>query len=136
MEAQTRPEKKGVGRKDQPSLFGDDPEEAVRGLMKLRVEYALTCEGFDLHIPQEKSVDNIGVIYNASAGNTCLDSEEDLDLGPCRGRFRISVIPLYTENDITGPNGEKSVVAVIRPLSARRTIKHQPPHLNLGLEHS
>ena len=108
--------RKGIGRKDQPSLFGDDPEEEAKALMKLRVEYALQSDGFELHIPQEKSVESTSVIYRAGAGNACLDAEEELDLGPCRGRFRISAIPVFTEEEILGPKGEKGVVAVLRPV--------------------
>ena len=106
--------KKGAGRKDQPNLFGDDPEEERRALVKLRVEYALASDSFDLYIPPDKSVESVGVIFDSSAGDCCLDAEEELDLGSCRGKFRISVIPMYTEDETLGPNGEKAVVAVLR----------------------
>jgi hypothetical protein len=116
--------KKGFGRKDQPNLFGTDPEEEARVLLKLRVEYSIANNAFDLHIPRDKSVESAGVIYQASAGNCCSDGEEQLDLGPCRGMFRISALPFFTDEDALGTNGEKSVLAVIRPLQQRqRTVQ-------------
>jgi hypothetical protein len=112
--------RKGIGRKDQLNLFGVDPEEEARALMKLRVEYALPGGGFAPHIPQDKSIDSVGVIFEASTGNCCRDGEEVLDLGPCRERFRISAIPVFTDDDMLGPKGEKAVVAVLRPVSNYR----------------
>ena len=123
--------KKGIGCKDQPSLFGDDPVVEARLLMKLRVDYALTGGGFALHIPPEKSVESKGVIYDASVGNICLDAEEELDLGPCYGRFRISAIPLFTEDAAVGRTGERSVVAIIRPLE--KAVGPSERTLTLGL---
>lgn len=115
--AQTR---KGIGRKDQPNLFGTAPEEEARVLLKLRVEYSVASSTFDLHIPHDKSVESTGVIYAAAAGNCCSDGEEQLDLGPCQGRFRINALPFFTDDDAFGPNGEKSVLAVIRPLQRKQ----------------
>jgi hypothetical protein len=115
--AQTR---NGIGRKDQPNLFGTDPEEEARAMLKLRVEYSVPSSTFDLHIPRDKSVESAGVIYQAAAGNSCADGEEQLDLGPCHGKFRISALPFFTGDDAVGPKGEKSVLAVIRPLQQRQ----------------
>jgi hypothetical protein len=84
--------------------------------MKLRVDYALQGGGFDRHIPQDKSVESASAIYGASVGNVCTDAEEELDLGPCYGRFRISAIPLFTEAGAKGPDGGRSVVAILRPV--------------------
>ena len=123
--------KKGIGCKDQPTLFGDDPEEEARALMKLRVDYALAGGGFALHIPPEKSVESKGVIYDASVGNICLDAEEELDLGPCYGRFRISAIPLFTEDGAVDRTGERSVVAIIRPME--KAVVPSERTLTLGL---
>jgi hypothetical protein len=105
----------GIGRKDQPDMYGADPEEEARALLRLRVEYSIASGSFDLHIPRDKSVESAGTIYTASASNSCVDGEEDLDLGPCWGMFGISALPVFTEESALGPNGEKSVVAVIRP---------------------
>ena len=123
--------KKGIGYKDQPLLFGGDPEEEARELMKLRVEYALMGGGYDPHIPIDKSVENAGVIYEASVRNICLDAEEELDLGPCRGRYRISAIPVFTQDCEMGPNGERSIVAIIRPLE--KQMKRDERMLTLGV---
>jgi Zn-dependent peptidase ImmA (M78 family) len=122
---------KGVGRKDQPGLFGDDLQDEAKALMKLRVEYALASEGFGLHIPREKSVESAGVIFDASVRNVCLDAEEELDLGPCRGRFRISAIPVFTDDQNLGPNGEKAVFAVLRPATTPRAGSEAVPPLGL-----
>jgi hypothetical protein len=107
--------RKGIGRKDQPDLFGLNPEEEARTMLRLRVEYSLASSAFAFHIPRDKSVESEGAIYDAAASNRCVDAEESLDLGPCRGDFCISAMPLFTEEDALGPKGEKAVVAVIRP---------------------
>ena len=106
--------RKGIGCADQLSLFGDDPTEQAKSYLKLRVDYALATEDFGLHIPVDKSIESKGVIFEASQGNRCLDATEDLDLGPCRGRFKINAIPVFTDDEIEGPSGEKAVVAVLR----------------------
>lgn len=117
--------RKGIGRKDQPNLFGTDPEEEARALLKLRVEYSVASSTFDLHIPRDKSVENAGVIYQAAAGDCCSDGEEQLDLGPCQGKFRICALPFFTDDDSLGPNGEKSVLAIVRPMQQRRPTAQQ-----------
>jgi Zn-dependent peptidase ImmA (M78 family) len=111
--------KRGVGSKDQMTLFGTDPEEDARELLRLRVDYALATRTFDAHVPADKSVDSSSSIHRASVDNLCLDADEILDLGPCRGAFRISTVPLFTEEGCAGPRGERQVVAILRPRGER-----------------
>jgi Zn-dependent peptidase ImmA (M78 family) len=112
----------GLGRADLPDLYGTDPAAEALTLTRLRVEYAVPSATFAYHIPADKSVDSATVIQQACQSSESIDGEEVLDLGPCRGRFRVSAIPLYTPVGKRGPNGESAVVAVIRPIStgARR----------------
>ena len=117
---------------DQATFFGIDSGELAWTLRKLRVQYAITNHAFDdfeMHIPRDKSTEGSGVVQRAAARNKCLDDEEYFDVGACRGRFQISAIPLYTERNDVGPNGEKNVVAVIRPLAKRHSVQGMPAGL-------
>jgi IrrE N-terminal-like domain len=113
-------------------LFGTDAEEESFQLRKLRVDYSLAnraFESFGLHIPSDKSVENTGVIYEAASKENCVDGEEHLELGQCRGMFKIHAIPIYTEQGEFGPNGEKAVVIVIEPRSMRPKTRVVPKPL-------
>ena len=115
-------QKKTVGKPGEKDLFGTDAEEEALLLRKLRIEYSIFSPAFEalgIHIPSDKSVESAGVIYEAASKEDCFDGEEHLDLGPCRGRFKIRAIPLYTEHGELGPRGEKAVVVVIQPLGMK-----------------
>jgi Zn-dependent peptidase ImmA (M78 family) len=118
-----KPTQKSTLRKPgELALFGTDPEDEALLLRKLRIEYSVFSPAFDaldFHIPNDKSVESLGVIYQAATKEECFDGQEHLDLGPCRGKFKIRAIPLYTEQGELGPRGEKAVVAVIEPLAVK-----------------
>ena len=86
----------------------------------LRVDYAIVSEAFERrcsgHIPKDKSVPSDGPIHAASVTQTLQDGDIDLDLGTVAGRFAVHVLPVFTVEDATGPDGASSVVAIIRPL--------------------
>lgn len=109
-----------------PSLWGASPDEQTRDLLKLRVEYTIPSAAFQadcIFIPDDKSVENEGPIYEAASRNTCSDGEAVLDFGTLRGRCRVMAIPLYTRDEHRGPNGERAVVAVIEPVHLKRKSK-------------
>ena len=112
--------RKGIGSTQQATMSWMDPEEHAKDLLRLRVDYSVCGGGFSLHIPADKSVDGESVIRRASTERGCFDAEESLDLGPCRGIFRVSVLPLFTEDGALGPKGESTVVAVLRPIGNAR----------------
>ena len=114
-------ERRAADTKNQRYLFGSN--SASRSQPKLHVEYPITNKAFDrlrIHIPSDKSVDDDSVISRASSQSACLDAEEKLDMGPLHGRFYVRVFPLYTAETDLGPNGQRSVAALIRPLAQRR----------------
>lgn len=92
---------------------------------KLRVEYAVSNEAFEslgLHIPAHKSIDEGSVIHRAASTSACLDAaREHVDLGAFNGWFRVSALPLFTQEDDQGPAGENGVIAILRQAPVRRT---------------
>lgn len=86
----------------------------------LRVDYAILNDAFErvgtAHIPKDKSVPSEGPIHAASVTQTVQDGECRLDLGTLHGRFSIHALPLFTSEEVTGPEGASNVVAILRPL--------------------
>jgi len=109
-------ERRFAGTRGQTCMFGIDPAADARALRGLRVDYCVSSESFragGLFVPEDKSVPNSGVIYEAASGNRCLVGEQDVDLGGARGRFSVRAIPLFTEAGELGPGGERAVAALI-----------------------
>ena len=105
-----------AGTRGQTCMFGIDPAYDARALRVLRVDYCVASEAFragGLFVPEDKSVPNSGVIYEAAARNRCLDGEQDLDFGGARGRFSVRAIPLFTETEELGPGGERAVAVIL-----------------------
>lgn len=100
----------------QKPLF-DDP--LPMPLPMLRVDYAILNAAFDRecvgHIPKDKSIPADGPIYEASITQSLQDGRCDLDLGTLHGRFSVHVLPIFTSEQATGPNGGCSVVTILRP---------------------
>jgi len=97
---------------------------------KLRVEYSVVNDAFDKlgqHIPADKSVAEDSVISRASAAAECLDDMESLDLGPLNGHFSVRAFPIFTTDEDRGPNGERSVAAVISPTKPKTRRKRSRP---------
>jgi hypothetical protein len=118
-----------VGRAEQPDLFGTSPEEEVRQVRKLRVEYAIPSPGFKeagYFVPRDKSVDRTCPVHDASAAARPADGDHYLDLGQASGLYRIHAVPLWTAEEDRGPNGEVTVAAIFEPLDARRPKKKEP----------
>lgn len=104
------------GTRGQLCMFDIDPAADARALRGLRVDYCVASESFRARgwfVPEDKSVPNSGVIYEAASGNRCLDGVQDLDLGEAKGRFSVRAIPLFTAADEMGPGGERAVAALI-----------------------
>lgn len=107
--------------RNQMCMFQDDPLVAPEPM--LRVDYSilnplfqrLFCE----HIPKDKSIPSRGPIHEASALQRPMDGAMWLDLGTFQGSPNVHAIPLYTSPTSAGPRGEVSVVAVLRPSTAR-----------------
>lgn len=85
----------------------------------LRIDYAIINDAFASdcvdHLPKDKSVPSDGPIFAASSTQSLQDGECDLDLGTVQGRFQTSVLPIFTAEDSTGPQGSCSVVALLQP---------------------
>lgn len=90
---------------------------------KMRVDYAITNQGFDRvcphHIPKDKSIADDGPIHAASRSQTAQSGRSRLDLGPLNGSFDVFALPLYTDEKSLGPEGCCSVVAVVRPARSK-----------------
>ena len=111
-----------IGRKDQPNLFGVDPEVEARAAWKLRINYAIASPSFAAtgqFLPKDKSVEANGPFDQAARG-VCAEDECWLDLGEARGTYRVWAVPLYTEQDSRGPGGELSVAAILEPLELKK----------------
>jgi hypothetical protein len=103
--------------RNQSRMFGDGPPLPVP---KLRVDYGVINTAFSRrytdHIPQDKSVPSEGPIYDASVSQSSHDGEAWLDLGTISGRFTVHALPIYTPEELLGPDGAVSVVAVLGPI--------------------
>ena len=113
-----------VGRTEQTNLFGISAAEEIRDALKLRIDYCIASPSFitDGHfLPKDKSVECEGPIYDAASTGRPAEGEDHLGLGQASGTYRIWAIPLWTPDDQLGARGENAVVAVLRPVSVRRT---------------
>ncbi len=113
-----KPQKSMPGQGNLPGIARREPPR------KLRVEYSICNASFESlgqHIPAYKSVSNDSVIHRASSTATCIDANrEHLDLGAFSSWFRIHALPTYTPQSQLGPDGECSVVAILRPVCRPR----------------
>jgi IrrE N-terminal-like domain len=107
---------------NQMNLYGTNPVVEAWAARELRVEYSIPSTRFaaqSLYLPKDKSLDVEGPLRLATTGN-CADGDADLDFGPARGRYRITALPVYTQPQERGPNGEWAIAAIIEPLEIRR----------------
>jgi hypothetical protein len=111
-------EKRGWNRQQQ-HLFGT-PDAGP--LKKLRIDYSIPSSmaaDAGYFLPPDKSVENAGPLDAAAVG-TPAEGECWLDLGPAAGRYRVMAIPVWTDDEDRGPNGENAVGAIIEPLTSQR----------------
>lgn len=109
-----------IGQKNQQRLFGDVDEE-IANAKRLRVDYSIPSRSFAAtgrFVPTDKSVSLEGPLQSAATSGRPSDGHCFLDLGAAAGRYRASVVALWTADDDLGPNGESSVAAVVQPLDA------------------
>ena len=103
--------------KNQLSMFEDMPRELPTPM--LRVDYAILNDAFQRrfteHIPKDKSVPSEGPIHAASVTQTLQNGRCDIDLGTVRGKFDVYALPVFTQEDLVGPEGACSIAAVLRP---------------------
>jgi Zn-dependent peptidase ImmA (M78 family) len=126
-------QKKTIGLTDQDDFF-DTPAELIRRAKKLRVDYSVGSEEFDrakCYVPHDKSIANIGPIYEAAWLGSPREGECTLDLGPMKGRYRVLAVPIWTDDEHLGPEGQNSIGAILEPLDlkagrASRTTKAIP----------
>ena len=115
-------EKRGWSRQQQ-HLFGA-PDDA-RPSKKLRIDYSIPspmAADAGYFLPSDKSVENAGPLDAAAVG-TPAEGECWLDLGPAAGRYRVMAIPVWTDDEDVGPNGENAVGVIIEPLSSKRATR-------------
>jgi IrrE N-terminal-like domain len=115
-----------VGRVEQPNLFGTSPEEEVRQVLRLRVEYSIPSPTFreaGHFVPRDKSVQPATPLHDAAVTASHTQGECHLDLGQSSGLYRIHAVPLWTPEEDRGPNGEVAVAAILRPVKVRRPKK-------------
>jgi Zn-dependent peptidase ImmA (M78 family) len=115
-------EKKAVNRnKNQIRMFDDSFYSEPSPM--LRVNYAIINPAFSAkcgtHIPKDKSIPSEGPIFAASMAQTTQDGVCELDFGTVKGRFSAHVLPVFTAEEATGPDGGCSVVAVLTPARFR-----------------
>ena len=107
--------------RSQLSMFADDP--IPEPTPKLRVDYAILSDAFARefgnHIPKDKSIPCEGPIYASSMSQEPCDGTSFLDLGTVTGNVTVNAIPIYTQEQLVGPTGGVSVVAVVQPLQNR-----------------
>jgi len=119
-----------IGNNNQPNLFGISPEEERREALRLRIEYSVASEPFRAEghfLPADKSIENIGPIYEAATTGVPSDGECPLDLGQAAGNYHVMALPVWTDADKRGPNGEHAVAAILRPLSVQKPKRKKPP---------
>ncbi len=119
-------QKKTVGVPGQKTLFNLDPAELARSARELRVEYAVPSPSFadaGYFLPKDKSVDLMGPLRVAAEEARCCEGDEFLDLGPCRGSYRVLALPLFTPPEDQGPHGEVAVLTVLEPLEVKKPKK-------------
>ena len=107
-----------AARSQTKSLFEDF--EIPPPPKKLRVDYRITNDAFDEqcgdYIPEDKSIENEGPIFDASQSRSATDGTAKLDFGRINREFRVAAVPIFTNEDLLGPDGGCSVAAVIHPL--------------------
>ena len=116
-------QKATVGNESQPNLFGISAEDELKEALRLRIEYSIPSESFraDGHyLPPDKSIGNDGPIYQAAVTGEPADGECFLDLGQAAGTYAVMAIPLWTDDNQRGANGEYMVAAVLRPIAIKK----------------
>jgi Zn-dependent peptidase ImmA (M78 family) len=115
-----------VGNRDQRRLFDESTDDMIREALRLRIEYSVPSPAFRAaghFLPNDKSVESDGPIYQASLTCESTDGECDLDLGTASVTYRIWAVPLWTPREERGGTGEWKVAAVLRPLAVRKSVK-------------
>lgn len=119
-----KPTQKGtIGNKNQMNLLGISAEEAVREALRLRIEYTVPSDPFRTsghYLPNDKSIESSGPIYEAAVSGQPCDGECFLDLGQSAGKYAVHAVPLWTEQSQRGSNGENMVAAVLNPLAVQK----------------
>ena len=111
-----------IGQKDQLDIFGMDPEQRIREARRLRVGYVIGSHAFaagDMFVPNDKSIESAGSIYDAARTGSPIDGVDFLDLGPAAGHYTVHAVPTWTAEGERGPLGESAVVAVLKPTASR-----------------
>lgn len=120
-----KPTQRGiVARKDQMNLFGISPEEELRDALRLRIEYTIPSETFRTaghYLPNDKSIENSGPVYESAASGLPCDGECFLDLGQASGTYLVNAVPLWTAKSQRGSKGENMVAAILRPLAGQKS---------------
>lgn len=122
-----------VGNLQQMNLFGLDPAEEARQAKKLRIDYAISSPSSRQSghfFPPDKSVDNVGPLYSAASSGAGATGDCELRLGQTAGKYRVIAIPVRTETDDLGPNGENAVAAIIETLQTKGSIRKKPPGMD------
>lgn len=112
-------QKQTVGNLKQTSLFGIDPADLILQSKKLRLDYSIPSPRLmksGAYFPPDKSIENDGPLYMAASTGQPHDGECWLDLGRCAGTYQVLAIPVWTEDEDLGPNGENGVGAIIEPI--------------------
>ena len=126
-----KPTQKGlVGRTDQANIFGITPQEEMDDALRLRIDYAILSHAFSASgsfLPRDKSIENNGPLYQASATGKPTDGDVYLELGRASGNYRVHAIPLWTPASNRGPRGENAIAAILRPRDVKKLKKIARP---------
>jgi hypothetical protein len=86
---------------------------------KLRVDYSIPSPAFSAtghYLPADKSVECDGPLYEAASTGRPCQGKCRLNMGTERGTYSVLAIPLWTDDQNVGPEGENAVAAIIEPV--------------------
>jgi hypothetical protein len=113
-------QKQTIGNLKQTSLFGIDPADLALQSKRLRLDYSIPSPRLlqaGAYLPPDKSIENHGPLFMAASTGQPCDGECWLDLGRFAGTYQVLAIPVWTDDEDLGPNGENGVGAIIEPIN-------------------
>jgi hypothetical protein len=113
-------QKQTIGNLKQTSLFGIDPADLALQSKRLRLDYSIPSQRLlqaGAYLPPDKSIENHGPLFMAASTGQPCDGECWLDLGRFAGTYQVLAIPVWTDDEDLGPNGENGVGAIIEPIN-------------------
>lgn len=115
-----KPEEHKQIKRDAKQTFLLESFRPAAPTKKLRVDYPLMNDEFRSnvlgHIPVHKSIPSDGPVFQAATSQLPCDGTAVLSFGRFETEFRVTALPVYTDEADIGPDNASSVVALLRPL--------------------